>query len=159
MKKLIICILLLLPSASPGAVEGPKHRIVELGANLLTAAPLNVTQTLSLPANVVAGYSILVLHIEHINSNASRVDVICRAEREVPTTTVGAGTLYDLQSCTVAAGVCTSDDAVVRKSVSGNKNYVARFGILGAFNITCDFTSVAGDGSDTVTVKGSMVTG
>ena len=160
MRKTIFCILfLLLPSVAFGQVEGPKHRIVELQKDLLAVSPLNVTQTFSLPVNAAAGYSILVLFITHINDNASQIDVICKGERKVLRGEAGLSPLFQLQSLTVASGVATSNDASSKKLVTGDKNYPARFGILGFHNITCDISSVGGTVSDTAKVQGSLVTG
>ncbi len=151
--------LLTLAFASPalGQSVGPRHKLTEIKSNLLTAAPLNTSQSFDLPDNLAEGYAVLALFFEFTRVAATRVDVTCSAKRRKtggsPTTT-----LYVLQVCTVASGVCTLDNAIGQKDVSGGSaNWPIRFDILGYSNINCTVTSVAGGASDLVTVKGNLV--
>jgi len=152
--------LLTLAFAAPalGQSVGPRHKVTELPTNLLTAAALDSSKSFDLPDNIAEGYAILVLYFEFTRVAATRVDVTCSAKRRktggAPTTT-----LYVLQTCAVTAGVCTLDDAVGQKDVSGGSaNWPIRFDILGHININCTVTSVIGGVTDVVTVKGTLVT-
>lgn len=119
----------------------------------LNAAAASRTLTLDLdyPRD---GYDSAVFHVVHTNS-AGALDIIMSC-----TVTPTAGdTAGAAQECTLSSGVCTSDDASWKKSVTGSKAWVWRVDIGGyPGDVKCVFSAAGAGANDKITVKSWLVT-
>ena len=138
-------------ASEPQAMRYPLGTLLD-GVALNDATPANRTLTV-LTDGTQSGYGLLVLYVDHTNSNASTVDMTCTNK---PTATDTAATLQD---CTIDAGECESDDASWSKSVSASKAWPWRVNISGfPGRIECVLSGTSADGSDLVSIKGWLVT-
>jgi hypothetical protein len=159
MLRCILYFLVTMAFAAPalGQSVGPRHKITEIKDPLVNALSLDTPRVFSVPDNLAEGYAILVLDIEFTRVAATRVDITCSGARRKSRGSAVVK-LFVLQACTVASGVCTLDDAIGQKDVSGgSKNWPIRFDMLGHSNITCTLSSVSGGASDIASVLGALV--
>lgn len=143
---------LLLAALPLSAHAGPaKHKTTRLG-DLLSAATLDVPRSFALPQESALGFATLVLYLDYVFANVGNITTTCTASPDNNTTD------YDIQNCTVAAGVCTLNDAsIFVKAVSGSKRYAFRVGIAGFRDIECTNVHSAGAGGDTLTATVELV--
>jgi len=159
MKRLFLVGLLLVATSSSVSARGVEDRAARyplgtlVNAVALNAAAASRTATFSVDGDR-SGYDLAALYIEHSNSSgALTVTMSCT---NLPSATDSDATLQD---CTIASGVCTSDDASWEKSVTTDTVWPWRVDISGfPGQIDCVFAASGAGASDTITVKGWLVT-
>jgi hypothetical protein len=156
-------ILTLIAALAFSATANAQHRegrarTYPLGT-LLSAVPLDGSGA-SLTANIDLqndrdGYDIAKLTVVHANtSGALTITMICYED-----TAAGGATSVILQDCTIASGVCTSDDVSWEKDVTGAKSWPWRVDLIGyRGQVNCTFAAAGAAATDTVTVTGQLVT-
>ena len=125
---------------------------VLLSGAVLNGPAASRTVTVSLDG-AYRGYGLLILYLDHTNSTATDVQMACTTK---PTAT---DTDAALQSCTVASGNCTSDDATWTKAVGASAAWPWRVDVGGyPGQVDCVLSGTAAGAGDLATVKGWLVT-
>jgi hypothetical protein len=157
--KQLFALLTALTMAAPAlaaSVEGRARRY-PLG-DLLSAAKLNDATAANRTATTTvdddrSGYDVLVLYVDHTNNSATDVQMTCT---NTPETGSNAATI---QSCSVALGACTSNNATWSNAVSGDETFVWRVDVTGyPGSISCVFSGTSSGASDTIDVQGWLTT-
>jgi hypothetical protein len=142
-------------AASPAlAQETGQHVWRDLGA-VKTAVACNAsagTRTWTASAGQGAGFGVATFQLNLTRVAATDISLICYGSLDHGTSWA------QLQSCSVAAGVCTSSNASWVKSVSGDAQVPWRVDFLGYPDIRCTFACTAGGGTDLVTWYGRLTT-
>lgn len=144
---LAVC-LAVIPSTAAAERTDPIRLSKPLGT-LVNNLDLTASRTIDI-SNQGKGYGVLVLYFKLTRVAATNVSMTCTASDDAHVTA------FDLQTCTVTAGACTSDDASWSKDVTGNKNWPWRVEIEGFQDIRCVVTDTAGGASDFLTVTGRL---
>ena len=154
MKKLFIALAVLLWPALAGTAQNPtSHAFKKLQTTLINDVALNAaagTRTFALTEQDMRGYGILTVFVDFAHSAATDVQMVCSASDDQGTTD------FPVQSCAVAAGVCTSTDANWTKAVAGNDEWIWRVDIVGIPYLECVFSGTSGGASDKVVVTGYL---
>ncbi len=133
-----------------GAV-GPRHANINLGT-LISAQDLSASRSFSVNNNVLGmGIMLLLVDLTDANSSVTNLTMTCTVSDNDNVSD------FKMQTCSLAAGVCTSNDTTWSKSNPGGStgDLVWRVDILSIPGDTeCTFTDTGGDGSDTITVRG-----
>lgn len=154
-----------LAAAPAGAqVVGPVHMTVPQNGTgkvlinnvALNAAAASRTLTLSTAAGSlpVRGYGVLVLSVKRTRNAGSDLTMTCTQSPD------GGTTDFPLAECESAAasGVCTYYQQTWKDAGSVSANWTWRVDILGYSEVECVFASTSANGSDLLTVTGSVVT-
>jgi hypothetical protein len=134
-------------AANVGPGNGP-HDFYSIG-RIFNAVACNAAagaRTWTSTAGTFSGYGLIGFQFDFTRVAATWVSWTCEG-------TYNDGTSWAYaQSCSVAAGVCTSTDASWTKDVSGgSKNFIVRVDFLGASDIRCVWSCTAGGATDLVT--------
>ncbi len=128
------------------------------GATLLTAAPLNVTQTITARLSNAsysekAQYTKIKITVAYTYSAATEVQVAwkCSTDKGV---TYGTETSRDPNASTT---ITSYQDTIAPGAANFTLNL--DWGVKGCTDIQIVFTSTAGDGSDVITVTGTAIAG
>lgn len=153
----VVLIALLGLTVSIEAAAQGKNACDTLGTAgvLINAQGMDSSQSFTITQdNTQGGYGVLTLFIALTDANTSitRFDMVCTGSED------NNATGYILQSCAIAAGVCTSTDSAWRKASPGTKNWPWRVDIEGFPDVECTFSvgTGAGAAADLLTVKGRM---
>ena len=163
MQRILLAIVLLAPSVALAQVT-PKTRSLELGTVLnnidldgaaavrtFTIGPSIGGTSLITGDERLEGYTWLDLRFAFTYGASTDVGLTC-------TTSENGGTDEDtLQDCTLASGVCTSNDASWTKAVTASKKWRWRIGIKNGKRVKCVVTSTGAGASDQLTVKAKVV--
>lgn len=154
MRKFLIVLLLLVSST---ALAQNKHRSNRLGTLIDTVAINGALATFTIGPTIgndtILDYGVLAVYINYDWAAAASIIMTCYALYPDDTKA------YKLQSCSVAAGNCTSTDATWTNATSADEAFVWRVDIVGYSRVRCDFTGGASVGAnDKVVVKGELVT-
>jgi len=153
MKRLLTTLAVLLFCAPAFAqLRASKPTGTLVSAVTLDAASSAVT----INGEAAQGFDLLILEfsLTDANDSVSAITMTC-FEGGLPTDMD-----YAMQSCTVASGVCTSDNASWVKDPSGmtKKKWATRVDISGYRNVSCTITDTGGLIGDILTVKGYLAT-
>ena len=150
-RKLLALIALLL--AAPGvavAAPNPTSSAFKSVGTLISAQTLAATRSFTLDAQDLQGYGLLAVTTNFTRSAATNVVMTCYASDDLGTT------YFNLHSCAVSAGDCTSSPATWTYTTSTSKKWVWRVDVSGVNYLKCEFTGASGAAGDIITVKGYL---
>ena len=158
MKKLACLLILLVAAPALAGGVARSERKVLLNAVAANAAAGSRTFTLlSIGGGSTkvadGGYNLAVLHF-YMNwtATATAVTLVCSASDD------GGTTLYTMQSCDVASGVCTSSDSSWVKAISADTRWAWRVDLSGYSYISCVATVTGGAADEAISVSGYLTT-
>lgn len=163
MKKAIAFLLVLVPSVVAAQKIGPRHACVPAVGSaglLLDSQTLAETRNFTITDEVsgIRGMGVLMLLMDLESQNTvTRVDLDCFMSDD------GGTTKFHMQSCSTAAGACTSSDATFQKTVAAADQWEWRVDVLGLaedLDLYCEVSVGAGAGTatDIIEVNGWFCT-
>jgi len=99
------------------------------------------------------GYNLAVVHVAmDYTDGTTEVSMVCSASDD-------DSTLFVMQDCAVASGVCTSSGASWEKAISAaDANFVWRVDITGYRYVSCVVAMASGTANEDITVSGYLTT-
>lgn len=155
LKQLFSIILIGAVCTTGYASTGPKNAVVNIGT-LIDAQDMGANRSFSQTqlSNMGAfGLLNVYLSLTDANNSVTNIRMTCTASLD------GNTTDFTMQSCTVASGVCTSDNAAWDRNpsaVASPKRWVWRVDIEGLEDIECTFAPTGGAAADLLTVTGQL---